>query len=511
MGPWLALLGVLSVVLLPLFLVEIPAVYDYPNHIAGLHVLTRHGADAALSRNYTIEWALQPNLASQLLALPLGGLFSAYQIGRMLLALALALPLLGTFLLYRVLHGRFGYWPAVASLFLYNHVLAIGTLNYVIAKGLALLGLAAWLWLRPRLPWAALFVGMSTALALYVAHLFAFACYSLAVLLHAAWQARELPRSQTPRKLGGVLFACLPMLLPAILALAVGVQFSGDYTAYGGVGAKFVALLSPVLFFGTAADYLTFAVVCVGLVRLFFSRQLVVVREMRLVLLGLAVVAILMPSYLGSIWAADWRLPALLAFMLVAATRLQPRSPIAPRLIAATVIILLLVRVWSVGTHWQALDAHYAEFRSAAQALPRGARLLTVENGPDAPRPANYFRYAHVHMSALAVIERGAFVPTLFTFSGPIKASAENRLLNAPSGGPLSPAALRQGADPAEAGKLGQMIGSGGTPYYWAGWPRHFDYVIWLHYGAGAAGVPEGRLVPLAEGSFFTLYRVIKG
>lgn len=510
-GPWLALVAVLGVVLLPLLLVEIPALNDYPNHIAGLHVLSSRDSDPALSGHYGVEWTLQPNLASQLIAAPLLHSFSAYEVGRLLVALALALPLMGTFLLYWALHGRFDYWPVAASLFLYNHVLAIGVLNYVIAMGLMLIGLAAWLRLKPKLPWAALSVGVVTGLALYVAHLFAFACYALAILLHAFWQAREVPWSERRRKIGLVLFALLPAIPPAVLMLTIPVKFSGGYTSYGGIEEKLVALLTPTLLYGTALDYVIFAVVYLGLVRLFVSRQLVVVREMRLVLLGLVVAAVLMPNYLGGLWPVDWRLPALIALMLIAATRLQPRSPAVPRLIAGVAIVLLLCRVWSVGTHWRAFDAHYAEFRHAAQALPSGARLLTVENGPDATRPAGFIRYPYVHISALAVIERSAFVPTLFTISGPVHARERNRGLNAPSGVPLPAPLLLPAADAAEAGKLGQLVGDKGMPYFWAAWPRHFDHVVWLHYGAGAAGVPEGYLVPVSEGSFFTLYRVTGG
>ena len=49
------LLGVAA--LLPLALVDLPALVDYPNHLARLHIVANIGTDEALAANYQVVWA----------------------------------------------------------------------------------------------------------------------------------------------------------------------------------------------------------------------------------------------------------------------------------------------------------------------------------------------------------------------------------------------------------------------------------------------------------------------
>ena len=57
--------------LLPLFVVEIPPVLDYPNHLARLWLLSMSPPDPILSSMYAPDWHLLPNLAIDATAHPL--------------------------------------------------------------------------------------------------------------------------------------------------------------------------------------------------------------------------------------------------------------------------------------------------------------------------------------------------------------------------------------------------------------------------------------------------------
>ncbi len=52
--------------LLPVLLTPIPAMVDYPNHLARMYILSQNGTPDA-NPYYEVAWALYPNLAMDLL------------------------------------------------------------------------------------------------------------------------------------------------------------------------------------------------------------------------------------------------------------------------------------------------------------------------------------------------------------------------------------------------------------------------------------------------------------
>ncbi len=68
----LALYALISVAaLIPLAMVDVPPLVDYPNHLARLHVIANIGTDPALAANYQVVWSAMPNLALEAATFPL--------------------------------------------------------------------------------------------------------------------------------------------------------------------------------------------------------------------------------------------------------------------------------------------------------------------------------------------------------------------------------------------------------------------------------------------------------
>jgi hypothetical protein len=112
--PIYLLLGVAA--LLPLALVDLPALVDYPNHLARLHIVANIGADEALAANYQVIWAAMPNLAMDIVSWPFLGLLPVETLGLLFTLLTMAVLVVGTLALHRALHGSIGLWPAAAWL-----------------------------------------------------------------------------------------------------------------------------------------------------------------------------------------------------------------------------------------------------------------------------------------------------------------------------------------------------------------------------------------------------------
>jgi hypothetical protein len=93
---WLLTALALAVVLaIPLFLVDVPPILDYPNHLARYFVLA-HPGDPVLSQMYLPRWGLIPNLGMDVLGAGLSRLTDIHIGGRILLAFSLFAPVVSS-------------------------------------------------------------------------------------------------------------------------------------------------------------------------------------------------------------------------------------------------------------------------------------------------------------------------------------------------------------------------------------------------------------------------------
>lgn len=496
-------------VLLPLAVVEVPPLVDYPNHIARLHIIANSESAPVLAANYSIVWGIMPNLALEAVTRPFMGLLPVELLGRLFIAATFALLAGGTLWLHRLLHGRIGLWPAAAWLFLYNHLLIMGFLGYLFTLGLALVLFAAWIagqrwpvWLRGTL-------FPAIVLALFFGHLFALAVYGLFIATWELGKGLPLIRGDRRRALRRWAFAAWQFVPAAGLLLATMPEAGERSLYYGPLLAKIRALWSPVLTWYTPIDaaliLFVLGVLAAGLV----TKRLALAPGLRLPVAATAVLAALMPFWIegawGSVWYADLRLPLALALLLVAG--LRPRS-ISPRMamsVGCAAAVLLTARIVDVTTAWQAVDRDYAEFRSAISRIEPGASLLPVQiRNAAQDGGTRRFDEAYWHMATLAVIDRSAFVPTLFTDPAkqPVRAAPARAAMDTEFGAPIDLPLL---VDSAHGGHA--VAGGLGMKPFWQGWPKRYDYVLITHFGARGNPLP-GFLAAVYEGSFFTVYSV---
>lgn len=493
------LLGGLA--LSPLFLVSVPALVDYPNHLARMWVLAHPMAPS--SQNYVPHWQLLPNLAMELVVPALAQLMPIELAGRLFIALTLALLVLGTAALHRVLWGRVGFWPLCSLLFLYNDTFHWGFLNYLFGLGLALLAFSAWIATERWRALPRLLAFSLVASILFVMHLFAFGVYGLLLAsyeLGNRWRERRWTRDDVVAT--GARFT--QFIIPALLWLATRSNGGPHFTQYGSVFEKLLAFTAPVAY---GSVCLTVIPLCLGLIYLAWRNgALTLAPAMRLPLLAVIIVAVLMPKWLFGSWAADVRLPIALSFILISATRLRVSRGTGYGL-GMLAVAFLALRVYALTVSWRDMDQRFDEFRAAAAAIPQGSRFLVVQSSMPSPqrvvadvpemlmvRQAEDFR----HLVALLVIDRGAFYPYLFTGWTTVQPTPRNAGLYQSQGLPLKPEQLAPGA---------LASNDVGEPPYWGDWPHKFDFVLSLDFGTSMTPLPEA-LEPWASGSFFHIYRI---
>lgn len=511
-------LGALT--LSPLLWVTIPALVDYPNHLARMWVLVHGREIPALASNYVAQWRLLPDLAMDLVVPLFAKIMTVEQAGRLFIALTMLALVGGTAALHRALHGRVGLWPICSLLFVYNAALYWGFLNCLFGIGICLFAFAAWIASRGWnvVPRVALFSVIASVLLFL--HLFAFGLYGLAVASYEIG-IRLAERRSVLAKFFSLCGVGLQFIPPVGFWLASLAKGGPTFTAYGSLQAKAYALQAPVTFgqLPLPFDQLILFFCIAFLIAAILSRAITLAAAMRLPVVVLLVAAVLMPNWLHGSWAADIRLPVALFFIVIGSIRIDVSRFRMIGLFAVAALVLLGVRVWVVTETWRDDNSRFAEFRAAARAITPGSRLLIVE----APLPKTDRAFAGVplalaarwqvnffHMPGLAVIDRSVFMPYLFSGWTSIAPTARNAGLFQSSASPLTPEMLAVNAHRQEPSAPSDAPNILGEFPYWHDWQRKFDFLLWVDFGASLSLPQDATLEPVARGSFFKIYQIVK-
>jgi hypothetical protein len=516
---WLLYLVSGAAVISPLIWAKVPPLVDYPNHLARMWILVHRGDIAELAQNYILQWRILPDLAMDFVVPALSQLMPVLEAGRIFIALTMAGLLAGTITLHRVLHGRFAVWPVLSALFVFNAVLFWGFLSCLFASAVYLFAFSGWIASRNWRPLPRLLLFSAVAATLFLLHAFAFGLYGLSVAsyeLARRWEGRW----PSLRTLASYALVCLHFIPGLLLWYASLGNVRSAYTAYGDLNPKIYALMAPATFgvYAEALDRTIWLLVAIGVLLALTRGALKIVPQMRLPIAAMVLVAVLMPNWVNGSWGADFRLPVILPFVLIASTRLEIASKQLVRGFAVIAAFLFCLRIAAVSQSWQQYDRMFDEFRRASAVMPAGSRLLIVETplAPDEERPAFPGvprQFANVqpkifhHMGALAVIDRSAYFPYLFTQATTIDAAPRNHAVAQTAAVPITPDELALSTEPGHAEQLDREPDIYGQLSHWRRWPETFDYVLWLDF----SGKPKPQLQQLtgaASGSYFELYRI---
>ncbi len=493
-----------AVVLLPVLVVQVPALGDSINHIARMHVLTAP-AISPLSRFYRVGWQLSPYLAIDAIVPPLARIMPLLVAARVFIGACLLMPVAGVAALQWVVRGRVGFLPAAAFLMSQNYLLALGFLNFSFMAGLAVLLFAAWIGTQawPRLPRLTIF--SAALVVLYLGHIFAALGYCAAV---AGYEIARAVRSRfQPLSSVALDFMCaggqaLPTLLLVPFFDRGQVAVGSATTDYGDFAARVTSLASPVLFLADPVNGIVVlgALACVVLLA-FRTRIAPAIWPAAAALAG---VSLVMPHMLAGVWGTDLRFP-LIACMIAlggATLRLPPR---AGALALAVIVALTLAKSTDGTIVLRKLDWRAAQTRRVLEALPTGSRLLVMDDTGLVETVPAISPNAFWHIPLMAVIDRDAFVPYLFTGFMTVHPTAVVADASTPSGRPIGPRELANGLHtPATPGDR-NPDGAGGR-VYWNGWPRKFDFLLVQHASSRSPLPPILQLVASSEVA--DLYRI---
>jgi hypothetical protein len=499
----------------PLFLAEIPPVVDYPNHLARAYVLARLPDDPILSQIFAAHWRILPNLALDLLLMPLVRLLPLHWAGHVVLIAALLAPLFAADLYNRALFGRPSHWPLGGALVAYNGAFLLGLLNFLFAIAAAFAAAAFWLRWRERAPASAVLGTGLGALVVFFCHVTGLALLFVLVLGHELEQRPAMPGRRWSFWRRRLALATL-VFVPTLLLFAPSPTAGAGGPSFWNWGRK------PLFLIGSLTNYdpgFDIACACYLLLLLLLAlrhRWLVMPRSTVIAVACLAAATLLAPYRFKGGAYLDYRFAAPLGLMLFAGMRGGTGGDDRARRIAiGSVIVLFGFRLAALVDAWAGQAGDLATIETIVRPVPPASRVLLVTTiGRDAPEywaaaPARRklagMILANEHLPALYLIQQGVFFQSFFSDPTqqpivtlpPYRASApDSASWGAPSYALLGAREL----EPLER-----------TAYpYLREWWKKFDYVLVMNAGGmtGAEDFLPRCLEPLGAADVAALYRV---
>ncbi len=405
---WTLAAGLVGAVALPLFLLDIVPLTDFPAHLARVTLLSHLPLDPLLARAWTVDIRPLPNLAMDVFV-PLVAPALGAEVGlKLFMALGLALWVAGAVLLYRALWREWSPQPLFAVFFATNATFYYGFSNFHVGAGLALTAAGLWALAQRRGPLT--LAAMSVvALVLLFCHLMAVGIFALLIgglELGRLWRARA-GAAAVARALGEVAVVFLPA------ALAWGLLF--EHGRETGVEFKWLNNLMALFIYSSGAgairyNALPFLAMLAAFGLAWRSGRLRIAPVALPAAALLVVATLLCPAVALSGAIIHVRLPAVACVVLLVSARvaLEPRWR-APAMAA------LAVATFASGAleyaRWRPGAAEVGAIRAAAaRHIEIGARVMTAL--------ASEGDFALAHAVDLTVLDRKTFVPSFFTTRG---------------------------------------------------------------------------------------------
>jgi hypothetical protein len=284
----------------------------------------------------------------------------------------------------------------------------------------------------------------------------------------------------------------------------------GSLNVYGPLNERLAALVSPVHMGMPWVDVPAAVFLGILVVMCRSNKSVGFASELKLPVILLVGAALAMPYYLADVWGTHFRIPPLIACVVVAGVRLAPEARQLAVRVCCVAIAIFLVRTAVISHAWTDLDRKFVEFRAATAAIEPGARIIVVQDEKDLPSgKIPLYGMQFWNLAALAVIERAVFLPNLFTGHVGIYAAPAVEHLDTPIGIPVTRAILNEGRSAKESRfALGHHL-SRYMWAYWPGWPQNYDYFVSIRFDNRDNPDPS-RLRSVRSGTFFDIYRVTK-
>jgi hypothetical protein len=365
------LLVVFFVLLVPIWIVKYPGMVDYPNHLARCYILAHYHDNPVWQQRYVLDHSPLPNLAIDLVVVPLLQLFPLIVCGKIFLSLAAALYVFGCSEVGRAVTGKPNWLALVCAFTFYNSQLLWGFVNYIFGVGVFLCVFAFWLRVRNTMSPLRFLLLCLLSLVAFLAHL------SSVAILGVACCAIALLDYSRDRKIPSLIVKLAWLACPLLVMEGFVKKISGGGGGTIDWGApinKLTNLLAPVRSYSVTLDVgLIFVLLLCAWAMLKGSK----VHSVAVAGLVLFVLFLITPLVLFGLYPADVRyvIPAYMLLIL----SIEPRWGRWQKAALVLALTAMVIRTGSITANWLTISRRSEQVLAMGQVLPEGARIDVLQ------------------------------------------------------------------------------------------------------------------------------------
>lgn len=487
----------------PVFVVEFPAIPDYPNYLSRLYLLAANGSPQT-NPFYEVVRSPIPNLAFDLLVPLLAPLVGVPYATKVTFVMSECLVITGAMAVEWSFKGRHEISGFAALAVLYSIPFAVGLLNFEFGVGLALWGVAVWLFLRDRSLVLGYIGHCIVVCGLFASHFFAFGIYGLTIGILEAHAIR------CRGGIGRANLLYLSLLASPLVVLLVLMKVAGEAPIPGGAGGTEWLMTQKVLwvvFFvnGYSAALSGCSMMAmIALIMFLRARKAINLTSAGIWIgLGFLITFVIMPTRLSGSYYVDVRMVLAAALIIPSFIYLaKATNRLARWSVVAALAVIAVVGTVSTFLVWLEYQRHYVQMVASFDRLEKFSYVLVgrQDNASTVGLIGDPFR----HAPTLAAAYKGALVPSLFAIRGaqPIKLRDMYQEYDAVEAGLYDPVPVSI----LGAAARGQI--SDQAPRAIGRWPESFDYLYLL--GSDLSNPFPAILTRITAGDRFVLYRVRK-
>jgi len=403
---WVALLLVAVAIITPIWPVGYPGMVDYPNHLTRCYILAHFHDNPVWQTRYYVDREPLPNLAIDLIVVPLNHFLPIALSGKIFLTLTALLYVLGCAWLGYAVTAKRSWVALIAAFTFHNSTLLFGFVNYVFGVGVFLCGFAFWMQSRHRMSWLRFSICCLFSLAAFLAHLSAIVFLGVGCTTIALLELRS-------HRSALVLIRQLAWLACPIIAMAGFLKGSGKVGRVGWstLTKKFILLFIPVRSYSLTLDVIVLAILA-GCVLLMARRARI--HSVWVVGLVMFVLFLITPNelFLGSALDARYVLPATLLLLL----SVDPRWDCLQKLAFGIALFVMVLHTADIAWNWVAIDRRQQHVLALGAELPNDARVFVMPYSA-VRTPGKLDRGFH-NLVTLWTISHEADVSSLFSLAG---------------------------------------------------------------------------------------------
>jgi len=401
------LLIVFCMILIPIWIVKYPGMLDYPNHLTRCYILAHYHDNPVWQQRYELDHSPLPNLAIDLVVVPLLQLFPLIVCGKIFLSLAAVLYVLGCSEVGRAVCGKPNWLALFCAFTFYNSQLIWGFVNYIFGVSVFLCAFAFWLQVRNRMTPLRFFLLCLLSIAAYLAHL------SSLVILGIACCVIALLDYLRDRTIRGLIVKLAWLACPLLIMEGFVKRNSGGGSgsvAWGPPINKLTNLLAPVRSYSVTLDVgIIFVLLLCAWVMLKGSK----VHSIAVAGLVLFALFLITPLVLFGLYPADVRyvIPAYMLLIL----SIEPRWGRWQKAALAVALIAMVIRTGSITANWLTVSHRSEQVLTMGQVLPEGARICIWHPPLDA---SSKLDRGFFHVIEFWTISHDADISTFFATRG---------------------------------------------------------------------------------------------